>query len=492
MTPSTQGAEPDPAFRPREVPVFSRSPQSLAGALGDVAIADAQRNATQLLERLQSRVIWHINSTERGGGVAEMLQSLLPYARGMGIDSRWLVIGAGEEFFRITKRIHHALHGSPGDGSALDDSARQVYEAVLQQNADDLLTIVRAGDIVVLHDPQTAGLIGTLKQHGAKIVWRCHVGSDDQGDPNVQEGWDFLAPYLLESDVNVFSHPSYIPECCDDGRSLVIHPSIDPLSPKNQDMNEATVRAILIQTGIISDGMREVLPGFHRIDGSPGRVDRMADITGLGPPPRWDEPLIVQVSRWDPLKDPIGVIDGFVEYLHVADSMPAHLLLAGPTVKSIPDDPEGAETLDRVIAHWRALTHSARSKIRLACLPMADAEENAAIVNAIQRHAAIVVQKSIREGFGLTVTEAMWKGRPMIASAVGGIVDQVEDGVTGLLLSDPSDRRAFAAAVRRILGDPELARTLGEAGRESVRRDFLPIRHLLDWAAVFERLLTEI
>lgn len=478
---------PDSSLRPEEVPVPRQSPRRLIAFLGEQRIEDAEARALGLRDRLHDRVVWNINSTSRGGGVAEMLQSLLPYARGMGLDARWLAIRGTSDFFRITKRLHHALHGSPGDGAPLDQQARDAYEAVLRGNADHLVTTIRPGDIVILHDPQTAGLIGPLKRHGAHVVWRCHIGSESRG-LEVDAAWDFLQPYVAEAEVNIFSRSSYIPECCDHGRSVVIQPSIDPFSPKNAEINPEQARAILASVGIIEGPPPEAVPTFTRLDGSPGRVDHLADVTRLGPSPPWDAPLIVQVSRWDPLKDPIGVIDGFVEYLHGADGEHPHLLLAGPTVRSIPDDPESVETLDATLEHWRCLPHAVRSRIHLACLPMADVEENGAIVNALQRHAAIVVQKSTHEGFGLTVTEAMWKARPIIASAVGGIVEQIRNGVNGLLLSDPRDTAEFAAAIERLLGDPALGEKLGENARETVRENYLPIRHLAQYADLFERL----
>jgi trehalose synthase len=279
-----------------------------------------------------------------------------------------------------------------------------------------------------------------------------------------------------------------VPDACDHGRAVIIHPSIDPFSPKNADMDPRVARAILNHVGIIGGPDPEDTPAFTRLDGSPGRVDHMADVTGLGRRPGWDDPLVVQVSRWDPLKDPIGVMHGFVQYLQESAHDTVQLVLAGPTVRSIADDPEGVETLERVLDYWRRLPHSLRARIHLVCLPMADVEENGAIVNALQRHATVIVQKSTHEGFGLTVTEAMWKGRPVLASAVGGIVDQITDGENGLLLRDPTDPAAFADALRRLIDDPELSRRLGNRARETVREEFLPVRHLLKYADLLARL----
>jgi trehalose synthase len=279
-----------------------------------------------------------------------------------------------------------------------------------------------------------------------------------------------------------------VPACCDGGRSRVIRPSIDPFSPKNQDLGPGVARAILVQAGIV-EGPARAAPVFRREDGSPGRVDRGADLIRVGRAPSWETPLVVQVSRWDRLKDHLGVMEGFSR-LGRAQATDARLVLAGPAVTAVADDPEGPQVLAELTEAWRALPHEQRRRVQIVSLPMVDPEENAAIVNALQRHAAIVVQKSLEEGFGLTVSEAMWKRRPVVASAVGGIQDQIRDGVDGLLLRDPTDERAFAAALRRLLTHPEDAERMGASAHERVREEFLGMRHLLDWAQLV-RDLTE-
>jgi trehalose synthase len=208
----------------------------------------------------------------------------------------------------------------------------------------------------------------------------------------------------------------------------------------------------------------------------------------MGRAPTWDTPLVVQVSRWDPLKDPVGVIKGFAQLIEGTCPHGAELVLAGPDVTAISDDPEGAQVFASVVDQWRQLPHVVRNRIHLASLPTADVEENAAIVNALQRHAAIVVQKSLHEGFGLTVTEAMWKARPVVASAVGGIQDQIEDGVSGRLLENPADLETFAAVLRELLGDPEGCERMGGAARQRVRDHFLGMGHLVKYAALIEAL----
>ncbi len=470
----------------REVPIASQSIDRLIPLVGEELVALLKTKAAAARSQLRGRAFWNVNSTAQGGGVAEMLHSLMPYVRGMGIDARWTVIEGNEEFFRLTKRLHHALHGSAGDGSGLGDAERAVYEAVAKENAARLGEVVKPGDLVLLHDPQTAGMAPHLMAHGAIVIWRCHVGNDEPG-PDVDLGWDFLKPYLEKVPVNVFTRKQYIPDCCDHGRSVIVAPSIDPFSPKNQEMSEKTARAILVNTGIV-EAPNGAPPVFTHQDGSPGKVARHADVLRSGRAAAWDTPLIVQVSRWDPLKDPVGVMQGFVRLLERPFDTSAELVLAGPNVSAISDDPEGKGTLDKVEAAWRELPHAYRDRVHLACLPMADGDENAAIVNALQRHATIVVQKSLKEGFGLTVTEAMWKARPVVGSAVGGIPDQIEDGVSGLLLRDPEDADEFASALERLLKNEGLRTKLVENAREREREHFLATRHLLQYAEMLERL----
>ena len=473
--------------RLKQVRVGAKPVELLRPLVGEDRIRETYRVAEEMRRRMEGRVFWNVNSTESGGGVAEMLRSLLGHVQALGIDTRWLVIEGTSEFFRITKRLHHALHGSKGDGSQLGERERAVYDRVLQANAEELLGLIRPRDFVFLHDPQTAGLVPHLVRSGAIVIWRCHVGGD-KPDGEVGLGWSFLAPYLEDVAATVFSRNHYIPDCCDHGRSVVIPPSIDAFSAKNQELDDATVRAILVHTGLVEGPPGEGSPTFRREDGSPGRVQRHADVLRLGRAPSWETPLVVQVSRWDRLKDPTGVMQGFAQLVDGAAPAGAELVLAGPNAKAIADDPEQAAVLDEVMAAWRRLPRSDRNRVHLASLPMADVEENAAIVNALQRHAAIVVQKSLHEGFGLTVTEAMWKGRPIVASAVGGIQDQIADGVHGLLLQDPLDTRALGTALGRILQDSDYAARLGTNARCRVRDEFLVVRHLIQYAELMERI----
>jgi len=439
----------------------------------------------EALERLHGRCVFNINSTAGGGGVAEMLHVLLGYVRGLGVDTRWLVIDGRPDFFEVTKRLHNHLYGGIGDGGPLGPREHEIYRATLAPERDALAAHVRSGDIVIIHDPQPAGLAEHAKKLGCRVVWRCHVGIDEQ-NVNSRAGWEFLRPYLEPFvDHYVFTDRRFPPDWVPEERYTTIWPSIDPFAPKNQDMSPATVEAILTHVGLIAGRGGDTT--FKHTDGSPGRVERMCDIIRTGPPSSPDTPMIAQVSRWDVMKDMVGVMEAFAK--HVDSGRAAELVLAGPVVSAVADDPEGGQVLQDCWNHWRQLPHAVRRRVQLVCLPMHDLEENAAIVNALQRHAAIVTQKSLAEGFGLTVAEAMLKGTPVVASAVGGIVDQVIDGETGRLIDDPTDLPAFGAALCEILDDDDLRRRLGDGARRRALATHLGDTHLERWLHVVNSVL---
>jgi trehalose synthase len=454
----------------------------------EVLLPEQERELDRTIDRahalLSGRVVWNVNSTARGGGVAEMLRSLVGYARAANVDARWKVLGGEPDFFRITKRLHNRLHGSTGDGGPLGDHERRIYERTSQAAAAKLIARTRPDDIVILHDPQTAGLAGTLVETGVCVIWRTHIGVDHpNGD--TRDAWEFLLPYVRPANAYVFSRGAYAWDELEPARVFVIAPSIDPFSPKNQELPAASVRAILGRAGLLPPV--DDVPTFQRSDGAPGRVDSACQLIEVEPLAA-ETPLVTQVSRWDRLKDPLGVMEAFVRYVLPESS--AHLVLAGPDTQAVADDPEGADALRACVDRWESLAPEARARVHLAMLPMVDAEENAAIVNALQRWSTVVVQKSVAEGFGLTVTEAMWKARPVVASRVGGIQDQLVDGESGVLV-DPADHKAFGAAVLSLIGDPARADRMGRAARERVRREFLGVRHLTQYVDLFERLTTE-
>jgi len=437
------------------------------------------------------RVIWHVNATAHGGGVAELLQTLLAYAKGARIDNRWLVLDADPGFFAITKRLHNLLHGEPGDGGPIGPAERAHYEEVLRNNLAHLSLRLSAGDIVLLHDPQTAGLVEGLRALGARVVWRCHVGRDESNELT-QMAWDFLRPYVSAAEAVVFSRRAYAPDWIDDDLLTVIPPSIDPLALKNMALAPEQVTAVLARSGLVADGRLDGPVDFVRRDGTPGTVRPHRDVGGVlmgTEAPPVVVPLVVQVSRWDRLKDMPGVMEGFVRAVEANDLNGAHLVLAGPEVSGVADDPEGAAVLTQCQEEWRHLPTVVRTRVHLACIPMDDADENAIIVNALQRHAAVVVQKSLMEGFGLTVTEAMWKGRPVVASKLGGIQDQIVDGRDGLLVDDPYDIDGFSEILSQPLADAELAGRLGAAAHARVLEEFLGDRHLAQYVELFSALV---
>lgn len=429
------------------------------------------------------RAIWHLSSTARGGGVAELLRTLLPYARDAGVDVRWVVLREGAGFFAVTKRLHNNLHGDPGDGGALDDEARRTYEEVSRANVEALESLIQRGDIVYLHDPQTAGMVAPLCERGLRVVWRCHVGVDEPDDL-VRGAWDFLRPYVEPAEAYIFSRREYIWEGLDEEKAWFMPPVIDPFSSKNQELEPEVVEAILKEIGLIPDGL-VTLPTFERADGTPGRVERKATILQEEPVPHGAR-MIAQVSRWDRLKDPRGLLEMLERHLPDPN---LHLVVAGPDSGGVSDDPEGAAVYEEVEAAWRALGDEDRRRAHLVSLPMHDVEENGAMVNAIQRRADVVVQKSIAEGFGLTVAEAMWKRRPLVGSCIGGIQDQVVDSETGTLIADPRDLAAFAEAIEAILADPEQARKMGEAGRQRVIDNYLAIFRLREYVELLAALI---
>jgi len=436
-------------------------------------------------ELLDGRVVWNVNSTAQGGGVVELLRPLVAYARGAGVDTRWMVIEGTPEFFTLTKRIHNRLHGAEGDGGPLDESARALYERVLADNTAHLTERVHEGDVVIIHDPQPAGMTEAVRAVGATAIWRCHVGIDHPNDL-AREAWAFLRPYLMHADAYIFSRETFVWEGLDEDRIFVIPPTIDAFSSKNLDLDPDTVSAVLRACGVLPHDGERATATFVRMDGTPGRIERQAELIEderLRP----GVPVVLQVSRWDALKDPVGVIRGFGEHVPVESG--AHLVYAAPSVEAVADDPEGSLVRRQAIEARQRLPAEARRGIHLASLPMDDAEENAIMVNALQRYARVVVQKSLAEGFGLTVAEAMWKARPVVASRIGGIQDQIVDGETGILLDDPRDLAAFGAAVTELLADRPWAERMGQRARERVRDNFLSVRSLLDYLTLIRRVL---
>lgn len=471
----------------QEIDINPVSPNRLTALLPDVRADRFRQVARRARVLLDGRVVWNVSSTAHGGGVAEMLQTLVAHARGVGVDARWLVLSGSPDFFAVTKRVHNLLHGDVGDGGELSKREYAVVAHALSPNLDQMRSRVRPGDIVLLHDPQTAGLVEGLRRAGARVVWRCHVGRDE---PNAQTdlAWRFLEPFIEAAEAFVFSRARYAPGWMDPQRLRVITPSIDPFSAKNCPLTETEVQSTLRRAGLVGTDGDAVTSEFTRRDGTHGLVRRRHNLVLDGPPPPTTARLVVQVSRWDRLKDMAGVLTGFGDAIPTLPS-DVHLMLVGPVVDGVTDDPEGADVLAECRDLWRGLDPARQERVHLVGLPMDDVGENAHLVNALQRRATVVVQKSLVEGFGLTVTEAMWKGRPVLASAVGAIQDQIVDGRSGVLLRDPRDLVTFAAQLRALLHDPDRASMLGAGGRERVQAGFLADRHLEDYTDLFTGLL---
>jgi trehalose synthase len=436
-------------------------------------------------DSLGDRTIWNISSTAVGGGVAEMLHVLIGYAEDVDVQTGWGVVAGDSEFFVITKRLHNQIHGEWAGGPISGAEAGH-YARMLAANAVELLERIRPGDLVLLHDPQTAGLAAALVSAGARVAWRCHIGVDWENDAT-RAAWNFLRPHLAAVQKYVFSRREYVPSWIPAGNVAIIPPSIDPFSPKNQYLDDATVRGILVRIGVLDGAVPDSAASFIRGDGTSGVVSRPGQITGDSRPGP-EDPLVIQVSRWDQLKDMPGVMNGFANYVAPGGGT-GYLLLVGPAVAGVADDPEGAAVFADCLLQWHELPATTRSRVLLVTLPLDDADENAAMVNALQRHATVIVQKSLAEGFGLTVAEGMWKARPVVGSAVGGIIDQIADG-TGILLPDARDLKAFGVAVRELLDDPDEANRMGRAAQVYIGEHYVGDLHLLRYADLFSALIS--
>jgi trehalose synthase len=380
-----------------------------------------------LAEPLQGARVVHVSATAFGGGVAEILYTLIPLMRDVGLDVEWHVIYGREEFFNATKLMHNALQGNPQD---LTPEQWDTWRHYNEMNARELSS---DWDVCLVHDPQPAALYTLVPEKARGWVWRCHI---DLSTPN-PETMDQLLPYIADYPESLFHMAHYVPPGMN-GTVNIVPPAIDPLAPKNMALSPDDAAYVCEQFGI--------------------------DV---------DRPLMCQVSRFDPWKDPLGVIDAYrIVKEHVPD---VQLALVGSMAS---DDPEGWDFFNATIAHAAGDPdiHILNNFNNVGAIE----------VNAFQSHADLMIQKSTREGFGLTVSEALWKGRPFIGGAVGGIPLQVTDGVSGYLVSDVE---TCADRALRILSDPALGRSLGRAGKEHVRKEFLTPRYLRDYLRIFGRLL---
>jgi len=464
------------------IPLETRHFEDLGGYLPEPMIERVRVAQQRAGELLAGRTVWMVNSTALGGGVAQLLRTLLPYWKGAGIDVRWMVLRGSGEFFEVTKRFHNHLQGQPGDGDVLGIEELTTLDRAALYHARALAPLLAPGDVVVLNDPQTAAMSVPLERAGATVIWSCHIGIDHDNEYS-RNAWRCLRPRLTGVRRFVFSRYTSLPEWLGGAETSILTPGIDPGSTKNLPMPYGDARAILQHLGLAA-GVPAATPDYRGADGSTATLAGRPTVLDSDGAPDWSrDPVVVSLARWDRIKDPLGILDGFLERVLAVTS--AHLLLAGPDPGQVADDPEAEAVLAVVRERWQRLPSRARARIHVACLPLASPEENAAMVNAIQRLAAVVVKKSLQEGFGLGVTEAMWKARPVVASAVGGHLEQVQHRHSGLLVADPADVGAFGDAIVELLQEPPLAARLGQAARERVRALFLNDRHFVRWVEVF-------
>jgi trehalose synthase len=433
-----------------------------------------------------------VNSTAQGGGVAEMMPKLVSLMRELGVDTEWLVMSARRpEFFVLTKRLHNLIHGEGDPKLGPDDLA--LYEAESRENARHLAGRLSPEDLLVIHDPQPLGMGAILKQSlGLPAIFRCHIGLDDDR-PQTRVAWDFLKPFAERYDRAVFSAPEYIPDFLA-GRSSLIYPAIDPLGYKNRDLSPQKLMGVLCNARLAVEEHPVVPQPYEdcakRLDAE-GRFVPADRDGGIGLLYR---PIITQVSRWDRLKGFKPLLDGFVQMKqqlvsgkgrfperHRRRLEVVRLVLAGPDPSAVADDPEGREVLDELIEAYKALPCRIQSDIALVSLPMTSRHQNELMVNALQRCSSIVVQNSLREGFGLTVTEAMWKGATVLGSGACGIRQQIRDNVDGRLLHDPGDPSAIAEMLDQTLEDLPGRDRLGRNAQRRVHQEFLVFTQVRRW-----------
>jgi trehalose synthase len=403
------------------VPLLEKHVDDYSGIVGEDVVARIRA----LAGPLQGARVLHLNATAYGGGVAELLATHVPLLRSVGVEAEWQVLSGSDEFFSVTKEVHNALQGADIE---MDSRMRRVY---LERVLDNALLLQDGWDFVVVHDPQPAAILRYLTDGrdafaNTKWIWRCHIDLTD-ANPGV---WEFFRPYVQQYDASVWTMPEFVPNDLEMERIVHLPPCIDPLSVKNLDLATPFCVEITRQYGIDP----------HR-------------------------PIVCQVSRFDPWKDPIGVIEA---YRAVKEQVPdTQLVLAGSMAT---DDPEGFRV-------WED-TESARAGDRDVHLLSNLHQVGAVQINAFQRMADVVVQKSLREGFGLTVSEALWKARPVVGGDAGGIKLQIRDGFDGYLVDDVE---SCARRVIDLLADPVGADAMGVQGREHVRENFLSTRELEDW-----------
>jgi trehalose synthase len=456
-------------------------------------VMELQAEASRIAPGLRDRTVWMVNSTARGGGVAEMLPKMVALLGEMGVRTRWLVIGTDRsEFFVLTKRIHNLIHG---EGEAtIDGAERELYESVSRGIAGELAERIHPEDIVVVHDPQPLAACTMLKRDiGLRVIWRCHIGLDRYNDAT-RAVWRFLQPHAEALDHAVFSAPEYIPDYLAGDASIIV-PAIDPMGHKNRELSPHRLVGVLCNAGLEAQAQPLVTPAFeHRAQRlmPDGRWIESSDGDPLGLLYR---PIVTQISRWDRLKGFEPLLEGFVrlkERRHEFNGDARHrrrleivrLVLAGPDPGSVQDDPEAIDVLESLVARYRELAPEHQTDIAVLKLPMRSTKENALMVNALQRCSTVVVQNSLREGFGLTATEAMWKHTTTLGSNACGLRHQIRNGIDGLLVQDPESPDEIARKLDRLLRDTRLRSNLSRNARRRVHQEFMVFKQLRSWLQV--------
>lgn len=459
------------------------------------AVRSLRSVAATLLPRLRGRRVWMLNSSSSGGGVAEMLPQVVALMRELGVPTEWVVIGSSRpEFFSLTKRLHNLIHGHGEPRLTADD--RALYEAVSKENADSLRGQIGPDDILIVHDPQPLGAGAILKRElGIPAIFRCHIGLDETL-PATRAAWDFLQPFAEVYDYSIFSALEYIPEFLAQ-HSGIIYPAIDPLGHKNRELTAHKLVGILCNARLAISHQPVVPPSF------PDRARRLGPDGHFASADHWGEigllyrPIVTQVSRWDRLKGFEPLLHSFVRLKGLLDAKDlqmserhrrrlelVRLVLAGPDPASIQDDPEALEVLADLTQVYRGLSPAQQEDIALISLPMGSLKNNALMVNALQRCSSVVVQNSLREGFGLTVTEAMWKRTAVLGSRACGIRHQIRDGVDGRLVADPEDIEELARELNDLLADVPRRQRYGGSAQRRVHSEFLVFSQVQRWLEV--------
>lgn len=449
----------------------------------DTAVVDQLiARGAKIKERLAGRKLWMVNSTATGGGVAEMMPTLCYLLRELGVDVDWAVIESDDPvFFGLTKKLHNYIHGfTPHDGAPhISDDEMACYRQVSTENMRALLREVGENDIVVIHDPQPAGTGWLLKEArpSIRMHWRCHIGVDFDNSAT-DAAWSFLENWLKPYERYIFTAQEYVPTYCSE-RAFLLPPAIDPLSDKNEPMTTDAATQYIQSVGV----------KVVTTDGSMQSVDSV---------PLSKRPLCLQISRWDKLKGWVELLQGFA---HMKQELAAggfaqcseeqqqslrdaYLVLGGPDPSGVSDDPEGMETLQEVMDVYASLSADIQDSVCIALLPL-----DHKLVSALQSVSDIVIQNSLQEGFGLTVTEAMWKGLPVIGTNAVGIKLQINDHDNGLRISNASDPQAISTSIAWMLTNSDTRAAMGTEAKRSVAENFLITRQISDYFDIVEESL---